>query len=377
MRGRILFNGNMASPERLAQRIRPFLMDSAPEGRPPKVLLVTGAWGAGELDEGPVKAALNAVGVPSRFEGGYDRNITNLCVWHLWQEYLRRRPDVAAVARELADVEDTTRRFYRETTSFHANRIRQAVRFARASAPGFRLGRLPVVLRQSVRPDAILSGPELLDRAFSRELVQALEALVENDLRMLGTLDEAEEQIHARTGIRLDPAWRATRALLEERLLDADAILIFGGSPGALLGAFQFFHLRAAVLEALRRGALICAVSAGALLLCDRMIVYDDYNPHPEQREFQLFHRGLGLVGGLQVMPHCMDRIQTDDPDNLAYLARRFSTHICAGLNEESFLLVDLAAPSATSVGLHDGVYVFGPAGVKMRYGPGESIPLH
>ncbi len=377
VRGRILFNGNMSNPTLFAERIRPFLMESAPVGRAPRVLLVTAAWGPGELGESAVKAALNAVGVPSVFQGGYDRNIVNLCAWHTWQEYLRGRPDVAAVARELEAVEEATRRFYVETTAFHASRIRRAIQYARANDPRFRLGRLPLVLRQSVRPDAILSGPELLDRAFSRELVRALEALGENDQRMLATLDEADEQVHARTGIRLDPAWQRARATLEERLLSADAILFFGGSPASLLSCFQFFDLRGAVLESLRRGALLCAVSAGALLLCDRMIVYDDYNPNMEQREFRLFDRGLGLVGGLQVMPHCMDRIQTDDPDNLAYLARRFSTHICAGLNEESFLLVDPAVPKATSVGVHDGIYVFGPAGVKTRYEVGESIPLH
>ncbi len=377
MRGRLLFNGNLSNPTLLAERIRPFLMESAPPGRPPRVLLVTAAWGRGEYGEGAVKAALNAVGVPSRFVGGYDRQIMNLCAWHAWQEYLGRRPDVAAVARELEAVEEATRRFYVETTAFHASRIRRAIAYARANDPRFRLGRLPLTLRQSVRPDAILSGAELLDRAFSRELVRALDALVENDQRMLATLDEAEEQVHARTGIRLDPEWQRARATLEERLLEADAILIFGGSPAALLGSFQFFDLRSAVLESLRRGALICAVSAGALLLCDRMIIYDNFNPDQEQREFRLFDRGLGLVGGLQVMPHCMDRIQTDDPDNLAYLARRFSTHVCVGLNEESFLLVDLAEPRGTSVGLHDGVYVFGPAGLKTRYDAGEAIPLH
>ena len=117
-------------------------------------------------------------------------------------------------------------------------------------------------------------------------------------------------------------------------------------------------------------------MSAGSLLLCERMIVYDDYNPDHARREFRLHDRGLGLVGGLQIMPHCMDRIQTEDPDNLAYLARSFSSQICVGLNEESFLLVDLAAPSATSVGIHDGVYVFGRSGVKLCFRAGEAIPL-
>lgn len=377
MRGRILFNGNMGDVGRLAHRIAPFLHEAAPEGRAPRVLLVTAAWGRGEYHEGPIKAALNAVGVPSDHQGGFDRNIVNLCAWHAWQGYLARRPDVGAVSRELAAVEEATRRFYLEKTAFHAAQIRRAAAFARERLPGFQLGAVPLVARQSIRPSAILTGRELLDLALSRELSRAVEALVENDQRMLETLDEAEEQVHARTGVRLDPDWRAERARLEERLLWADAVIFLGGSPSALLAPFQFFDLRPALLESLRRGALFVSISAGALFLCDRMIIYDDYNPDPKSREFRLHDRGMGLVGGLQIMPHCMDRIQTDDAENLAYLARRFSTHICAGLNEESFLLVNLGEPSATSVGRHDGVYVFGHSGVKARFDQGERIPLH
>lgn len=376
MRGRILFNGNMGDPGLLARRVAPFVHASAPAGRSPRALLVTAAWGQGEYHEAPIKAALNAVGVPSDHTGGYDRNIANLCAWHAWRAWLGRRPDVAAVARELGAVEEATRHFYLEKTAFHAMQIKAAARLARQHLPGFQLGSVPLAGRDPVRPAVTLSGPELLRRAIARELSAALDALVDNDARMLAALTDAEEQLHARTGIRLDPDWRAARARLEERLLWADAIFFFGGSPTSLLAPFQFFDLRPALLEALRRGALFVASSAGSLFLCERMIVYDNYNPDPAAREFCLHDRGMGLVGGLQIMPHCHDRIQTDDPDNLAYLARRFSTHVCAGLNEESFLLVDLGAATATAVGTEDGVYVFGPQGHKVRYGAGEDIPL-
>ena len=376
MRGRVLFNGNMGDPGLLARRVAPFVHEAAPVGRAPRVLLVTAAWGRGEYHEGPIKAALNAVGVPSDPQGGYDRNIVNLCAWHAWQGLLARRPDVAAVARELAAVEEATRRFYLEKTGFHAAQIRGAARLARQHLPGFRLGSVPLGGGAAVRPAVTLTGPELLRRAISAELSAALGALVDNDARMLAALTDAEEQLHARTGLRLDAGWRAERARLEERLLWADVVLFFGGSPSSLLAPFQFFDLRPALLEALRRGALFVASSAGSLFLCERMIVYDDYNPDPASREFRLHDQGMGLVGGLQIMPHCHDRIHTDDPDNLAYLARRFSSHVCAGLNEESFLLVDLGAGTATAVGTQDGVYVFGPAGHKVRYGAGEAIPL-
>lgn len=369
MRGKILFNGNMGNIGALMERVRPWV----PSGSP-KVLLVTAAWGPGEFGEGPVKAALNQIGVPSRFEGGFDQNIGNLCAWHVTRAFLERRPDVAAVAAEIERSEDAIRDFYVEMTAFHAERIRRAVRLARERVPAFSLGQLSP--KASVRPEAAHSGAELISAAIGRELAMSLAALVDNDQRMLGALAAADEQLHARTGLRLDPHWRRERAALEERILAADLIFFFGGDPSSLLAPFHFFDLRPALLESLRRGATFVAISAGSLFLCERMIIYDDYNPDPARREFRLHDRGLGLVGGLQIMPHCMDRIHTDDGDNLAYLARRFSTHVCAGLNEESFLLVDMARSAAQSVGEHDGVYVFGPQGMKLCYHRGERIPI-
>ncbi|MSP92994.1 MAG: hypothetical protein EXR79_14540 [Myxococcales bacterium] len=376
MRGRLLINGNMGSMERYLEAIRPWVLESAPSGRPPQVLLITAAWGQGEFGEGPIRAALNRLGVPSRHEGGFDRQIRNLCAWHVWQAWLRHHPHVAAVDRELKAVENATRNFYLEKTSFHAERIRRAVAFARQRIPGFRLGHLPQVPRDGVRPEFTLSGVELLRHAIARELAHDLADLSHNDERMVEALDDAERSLAARTGLHCDPSWLAERAQLAERILEADAIILFGGDPGNLLSALRFFDLGPALFETLRRGATLCSISAGSLVLCDRIVLYDDNSPDPIRRDFRLYDKGFGLIGGLQVLPHCMDRIHTDDPDNLAYLARRFSSRLCVGLNESSFLQVDLAEPRATSVGDGDGVHVFGPDGVKRRYDRGERVPL-
>ncbi len=372
--GKFLFNGNIGSPSALAARVRPWL--HARGGGPPKVLLITAAWGPGEYGEQGARHALNEVGVPSDWHGGFDHNIFNLCSWHVWQDYLARHPRVAAVDSELRAVQDATRRFYVEKTGFHAERIRQAARYARDKLGHFRIGDLPMYERDAVRPESVLAGRDLLRRALTRELVHDLADLVQNDRRMMLTLQEEEALLASRTGIRVDRDWLGQQRTLVERILSADVIFLFGGDPVALLASLRFFDLQHALVEAQRRGATFVSISAGSLVLCERIVIYDNYSPDPARREFRLYDKGLGLIGGLQVLPHCMDRIQTDDPDNLAYLARRFSTHVCVGLNEESFLLAEPAVPRAVSVGEHDGVYVFGADGVKWRYHAGEQIPL-
>lgn len=368
MRGRILFNGNGGNE--LIERAAPYLRGPAP----PNVLLVTAAWGPNEFDEGHVKQALYDVGVPPDVHDGFDRRVVNLCAWHVWQSFLAERPDVAHVHTDVDAARALVRAWYLERTRFDAEMVREAIRLSRAHSPAFRLGGLS--RQEPMRPDAVRSGPELVALALGRELLASLDTLVQNDERMLDALTQAELQLLARTGLRLDPAWQAARSRLEARILAADVVFLMGGSPTSLLEPLRFFDLQPALLETLRRGATFVASSAGALVLCERMIVFDDRSPDPLRRHFQLLDRGLGLVGGLQVLPHCMDRIHTDDPDNLAYLARRFGDRVCVGLNRESYLLVELGERRATSVGEHDGVYVFAADGVKRRYDRGEQLAL-
>lgn len=365
MKGHLLINGNIPSLQAWVHRIRPFL--PFPDGCPPRIAFVAAAWAGGEHGDGEVRDALRDVGVP---------DLGNLGAWTAWRTFLAERPEVADVAAEVEAVQAETRSYYVEKTAFHADRIRRTLRFAAARFPDLRLGSLPLLDRDPLRPEVGLDGPALLRRALARELVHDLTDLVQNDRRMLRTLEETADTLQVRTGLAVDGAWRHVRAGLEQQILEADVILVPGGDPDALLGALRFFHLEVALRETLRRGALVCTISAGSLAICERVIVFDDFSTDPTRRDFRLFDRGLGLLGAFQILPHCMDRIHTDDPDNLAYLARRFSTHVCAGLNEESFLHVDLGQGTATSVGEHDGVYVFGPDGVKRRHDRGESLHL-
>lgn len=366
-----MFNGNGGSE--MIERVAPWVLDAA-GGRPPRVLIVTAAWGSGEYDEGPIKEALYGVGVRRTIGDGDAPAVENLCAWHVWQAFLKRREDVAAVHAEIDVARETLRDWYLERTCFDADMVRTAVGLARASAGGFRLGGLSH--RESVLPDAVRSGAQMLAQSFGREILASIDTLVQNDERMLEALTQAEQQLLARTGLRHDAEWQAEREALTQRILAADVVLFFGGSPMSLLEPLRFYDLQPALLETLRRGATIVASSAGALVLCERMVVFDDKSSDPLRRHFQLLDRGLGLVGGLQILPHCMDRIHTDDPDNLAYLSRRFGDRLCVGLNRESYLMVDLRAHTAVSVGERDAVYVFSTDGIKKRYDHGEALAL-
>ena len=119
-------------------------------------------------------------------------------------------------------------------------------------------------------------------------------------------------------------------------------------------------------------------------MLCRSIVLYDDFaDDRRVNRDFEFFDNGFGIVSKVQIFPHCRDRIKTDDPDNLAYLANRFRSACCVGLNEESYLLLETVEDANgkpverfVSVGEKDGAYVFDGKGYKIVKQMGEELTV-
>jgi hypothetical protein len=339
-----------------------------------KMLLVTAAWGEREYEEAHVKQALAEVGIPpSLDQAGFDVGRQNLGLFHMTQELFARAPELAAQWSAKERVAQGARAYYLDTTRSAVARFRQALAHARRLDPKLRVAALLDPHARSV-PSAS-DERSLLGRFLREQLAADLEQLRAADERMLRTMAELDADFERATGARFHPVWRELRSRLEERLLGSAGIFLFGGDPVVLSRGLRLFQLAEVFAEALRRGAGVFSVSAGSLVLGDRVIVYHQR----EGAEFELLERGMGLLRGIQLFPHCMERVQTDDADNLAYLAFRFHHGACAGLNEGSYLLLDFDARgeiAARSVGTRDGVYVFHRDGAKRRYDAGSEITL-
>lgn len=373
MRGALLLNGNARTPGDLVSVAAPLLLSSRhvdpAVASARKVVLVTAGW-ENEHDEGAVKQRLNELGLPSRVEGGFDRAIENLSLGQELERVLADNPDFARAFAELEHTRERARSFYLAHNAHLVAVLRRAIHDAKELDPTESLARLADRELTPRGADAVSLHRFML----ARELRHALDTLEGNDDRMAELSSQLDQIGLSGVGLTYTQGWHDARARLEARILGANAIVFFGGNLDRLLGALRFFRLAEVLEEALRRGTVIVGSSAGAMVLCDRVIVYDDF-AH-ERREFQLWERGLGIVRALQLLPHCMERIQTDDPDNLAYLARRLRHRVCVGLNEGSFLLLDLANDTATSFGHEDRVYVFNPLGDKRAHARGEIIDL-
>gem|GEM_PF-1799253 len=379
MSGKIIINGNARAEADLIYATRDHIVRSNhidPQIRSERtVTLVTAAWRENEHSEAHIKKALYKIGIEPLNKGGYDQRVVNLSVYHSLLDFQSKDSGLARAYAERDQLIADTRAVYLEKNGFYIQQMRRAFSHIQKFQPDASLARiLKQVPQKGHRIPGRFRGVELLRDFLAEDLDDTINRLVENDHRLTRLITDLDRQFREGVGLNYHPLWLQLRTQLERTLLNSSTVIIFGGNLECLHRSLNFFDLRSAFVEALRRGTTFITVSAGSLLMCERIIIYDDFD---HGREFQLFDRGFGMVRSLQIFPHCDDRIQVDDPNNLAYLARRFGERKCVGLNEGSFLLLDQNEElCAQSTGKDDGVYVFDQSGQKVRYDFGERLEL-
>ncbi len=118
-------------------------------------------------------------------------------------------------------------------------------------------------------------------------------------------------------------------ALLEP----SDAVLIAGGHVAVLLNRLKLFDLIGLI-----GNRTIIAWSAGAMTLCELVVLFHENPPHG-QGGAELLDRGLGVVKGVAVLPSPRLRLRLDDPINVGNFARRFEPLACVTLDHGSRLV--------------------------------------
>lgn len=367
--GKVLLNGNAETPARFVELAMKGM--GPPKHRDPMIqrrgaaCVITASWGKGEAGDAPLHRHLKSHGVGESH---------NLGLYGAFRLFLRERP----VVRALYDEHDAGWHqlvgAYEEENDAMVARLRGAWESARdhLGTPSMvrlltRKGRAPGPKARPVR--------QLVEAAAATRVQRTLASLVAADERHAQDLRRLWDHFHLAAGLEYDPLWVQQRNELSDAILGSTSVLLTGGDPAVLLLSLRFFDLGKVMMEALRRGTSFFGSSAGAMVLGRRVVVFHDRR-NPRQ-EFQMYERGLGLFQGIQVLPHVKDRVQTENEHNLAYLASRFSTRLCVGLNAGSTLALGPGSDGwqASSVGEED-VVVFGVGGEKRRYKPGEQVLL-
>lgn len=153
-------------------------------------------------------------------------------------------------------------------------------------------------------------------------------------LRAVRTLDRQHltriHRIHDAFNEEWQPSRRSSvtnhRREIEETLADAAVVSVAGGNVGVLLNRMRLFGF-----EQLLEGRTVVAWSAGAMALCQRIVLFHD-RPPQGPGDAEVLDAGLGLVDKIVPLPHARSRLDLDDPIRIALLARRFSPDLPAPL---------------------------------------------
>lgn len=128
-------------------------------------------------------------------------------------------------------------------------------------------------------------------------------------------------------------------------LRGCDALAIAGGNVATLQNRLRLFGI-ADLLD----GHVVFAWSAGAMAICDRVVLFHD-SPPQGHGIAEVLDLGLGLCPGVVALPQPETRLRLDDPERVSVMARRFAPARCITL------------PSRARVTFEDGrvTRVFGP----------------
>ncbi len=164
---------------------------------------------------------------------------------------------------------------------------------------------------------------------------QAIAALRRLDLAHLHSIRRVHAEFENEFAPLERPAIRSTVADVRRQIDEAGAIFIAGGHVAVLLN-----RLRLLGGESLLRGKPIVAWSAGAMVMCEGVVLFHDQPPQGANNA-EVFDAGLGLVRKVIVFPHAQTRLRLFDATRVSLLARRFAPSACLTLDAGSCLHFD------------------------------------
>jgi hypothetical protein len=391
MKGSIILNGNIRFEVDYIFKFRERLLSSNhvdPEiQKNKKVLLITAAWRKEEYNEQHVKKALSDIGIPSIMKDGYDVNIQNLAIYHEFNRFRESEPELYRLYHEKQENIKAVKNFYRKKNLSLVDILKSQMKQVKEEFPGTAFsqvmdycveGEICGLVHKDVRQHRY--------HYYCRDIQNTLKQIRDMDSEMEAVSREIDEYFFNKSRVEDNPTYQSQKKLFEERILSSNSIFIFGGHVGVLMNRLNFYKLRDTFRQALKNGTNFYTVSAGSDILCDKIILYGWVDlEHPDsRRDFEYFDKGFAFISKVTLFVHCQERIKTQDPDTLSYLAHRFRSSICVGLDQLSFLCLETHRdPDGSiydryvSVGRDESVYVFDKSGrlIEKRLGEELEVP--
>ncbi len=190
-----------------------------------------------------------------------------------------------------------------------------------------RLRQLTIAARGILRADG---NPDAIDEE-RRHAISQLRALDRHHLRQINKIYKRFEE----TFDRVRNSRLAEHIVeIEKQLERCETVLITGGNVVVLMNRLQLFGLS----RVLSRKNIV-GWSAGAMALCDRIVLFHDRMPQG-RRDPEVMCNGLGLVPGTVLLPDARNRLRTSERVRSSLFSRRFAPASCLTLDNESLLLM-------------------------------------
>jgi peptidase E len=231
-----------------------------------------------------------------------DRPLEDLMIYHRAEQIFVREPQLLALHRERQDKLQALQSLYR-----------------------IRLGPTILAARKLMRAHA---QPELL-RLEQRAAIAQLRALDRHHLRRIQAIHQEFDGRRAELHI---PAATTEREAVQSQLSQAGLVLITGGHVAVLLNRMRLFRLS----ELLAHKPLV-AWSAGAMALCERIVLFHHHAPQG-RRDAELLDAGLGIVRQRVLLPHAKTRLDWSNRKRMGLFSRRFAPAACCTLDNGSLL---------------------------------------
>ncbi len=217
--------------------------------------------------------------------------------------------------------------FAKDETLRNAYRTRQDQLIEQQQMYRLRLRHLTIAARSILRAEGNVAA--IADER--RHAISQLRALDKHHLRQIRKInnrftEQFNEQQHAALADNI--------AEIRQQLAGVSTVLITGGNVVVLLNRLDLFDLKP-VLEQKN----LVAWSAGAMVLCDRIVLFHDRLPQG-RRDPEVMCEGLGLISDTVVLPDAGNRIRKNDLIRISLFSRRFSPAACLTLDNGSELLV-------------------------------------
>jgi len=184
--------------------------------------------------------------------------------------------------------------------------------------------------RDAARRLVEAQGDEALLAPEREDAIRALSRLDAHHLRRVAAIDAEFEKRWRPEG---RPVLRRHVRAIERQLEKVAGLAIAGGHVAILLNRLRLFGIASRV-----GGRPVFAWSAGAMAVCERVVLFHD-NPPQGEGAPEVLQAGLGLVGGVVALPHAKRRLALDDRGRVTLLARRFEPDAALAFDDGSWLL--------------------------------------